>query len=185
MNYEGLRREQAELRKKGVVRASPFVLHRGHQPSPMFYGVGGAGSPRRTAARSNWTRTGLLVAATGVTEQGQGTETIMAQIAATALGVEMSCVKVLTATRQGAYGGGLGLAARRHLRRGGAAGEPRVEKNILEAGAVILKTSAPNSHRRRQGGEERQRAGLALRRACAHLHYAGTNCRSTSSRSSS
>src|SRR5205814_7539498 len=33
---------------------------------------------------------GAIVAATGVTEQGQGTETIMAQIAATALGVERS-----------------------------------------------------------------------------------------------
>src|SRR5256885_17142802 len=50
---------------------------------------------------------GAIVAATGVTEQGQGTETIMAQIAATALGVEMSCVKVLTGdTDKVPYGGG-------------------------------------------------------------------------------
>src|SRR5438445_12033062 len=73
----------------------------------MFYGVGGAGIAAQDGCTINLDANGSIIAATGVTEQGQGTETIMAQIAATALGVEMSCVKVLTGdTDKLPYGGG-------------------------------------------------------------------------------
>src|SRR5260221_2364679 len=97
MKYDELRREQADLGKKGIHRGiglSSFIEVT--NPSPMFYGVGGA----RIAAQDGGTikpdASGPIVAPTCVTERGHGTETIMAQIAATALGVEMSCVKVLT-----------------------------------------------------------------------------------------
>ncbi|HYU27305.1 MAG TPA: xanthine dehydrogenase family protein, partial [Thermoanaerobaculia bacterium] len=95
MKYDELRREQAELRKKGVYRGiglSSFIEVT--NPSPMFYGVGGARIAAQDGCTIKLDANGAIVAATGVTEQGQGTETIMAQIAATALGVEMSCVKV-------------------------------------------------------------------------------------------
>src|SRR5258707_13911237 len=73
----------------------------------MFYGVGGARIAAQDGCTIKLDANGAVVAATGVTEQGQGTETIMAQIAATALGVEMSCVKVLTGdTDKVPYGGG-------------------------------------------------------------------------------
>jgi carbon-monoxide dehydrogenase large subunit len=68
----------------------------------------------------------------------------MAQIAATALGVEMSCVKVLTGdTDKVPYGGGTWAS-----RAAGIGGEAvlqaslALKHNILEVGAVILKTSA-------------------------------------------
>jgi carbon-monoxide dehydrogenase large subunit len=144
MNYEGLRREQAELRKKGVYRGiglSSFIEVT--NPSPMFYGVGGARIAAQDGCTIKLDANGSIVAATGVTEQGQGTETIMAQIAATALGVEMSCVKVLTGdTDKVPYGGGTWAS-----RAAGIGGEAvlqaslALKKNILEVGAVILKTS--------------------------------------------
>src|SRR5260370_41064658 len=73
----------------------------------MLYGAGGARIADQDGCTIKLDANGSIVAATGVTEQGQGTETIMAQIAATALGVEMSCVKVLTGdTDKVPYGGG-------------------------------------------------------------------------------
>src|SRR5260370_32531596 len=148
MKYDELRRERAELRKKGVYRGiglSSFIEVT--NPSPMFYGVGSA----RIAANDRCTikldANGSIIAATGVTEQGQGTETIMAQIAATALGVEMSCVKVLTGdTDKVPYGGGTWAS-----RAAGIGGEAvlqaglALKKNILAVGPGILKASAARS----------------------------------------
>lgn len=85
---------------------------------------------------------GAIIAATGITEQGQGAETIVAQIAATALGVQMSCVKVLTGdTDKVPYGGGTwasratGIGGEAVLQAGLA-----LKASILAVGAVILKT---------------------------------------------
>src|SRR5437867_10952647 len=68
----------------------------------------------------------------------------MAQIAATALGVEMSCVKVLTGdTDKVPYGGGTWAS-----RAAGIGGEAvlqaglALKANILRAGALIPKTDA-------------------------------------------
>jgi carbon-monoxide dehydrogenase large subunit len=145
MKYDELRREQADLRKKGVYRGiglSCFIEVT--NPSPMFYGVGGARIAAQDGCTIKLDANGSIVAATGVTEQGQGTETIMAQIAATAVGVEMSCVKVLTGdTDKVPYGGGTWAS-----RAAGIGGEAvlqaglALKKNILEIGAVILKTGA-------------------------------------------
>jgi carbon-monoxide dehydrogenase large subunit len=144
MKYDELRREQAELRKKGVYRGiglSSFIEVT--NPSPMFYGVGGARIAAQDGCTIKLDANGAIVAATGVTEQGQGTETIIAQIAATALGVEMSCVKVLTGdTDQVPYGGGTWAS-----RAAGIGGEAvlqaglALKRNILEVGAVILKST--------------------------------------------
>lgn len=143
MNYDELRREQAELRKKGVYRGiglASFIEVT--NPSPMFYGVGGARIAAQDGCTIKLDASGAIVAATGITEQGQGTETIIAQIAATALGVEMSCVRVLTGdTDKVPYGGGTWAS-----RAAGIGGEAvllaglALKKNILEIGAVILKT---------------------------------------------
>jgi carbon-monoxide dehydrogenase large subunit len=142
MKYDDLRREQAELRKQGVYRGiglSSFIEVT--NPSPMFYGIGGARIAAQDGCTIKLDANGSIVAATGVTEQGQGTDTIMAQIAATAVGVEMSCVKVLTGdTDKVPYGGGTWAS-----RAAGIGGEAvlqaglALKKNILEIGAVILK----------------------------------------------
>ncbi len=68
--------------------------------------------------------TGALIVHTSVTEQGQGTEAIVAQVAATALGVDLDKVRVVLGdTDVIPYGGGTwpraapALAARRSGRR--------------------------------------------------------------------
>jgi aerobic carbon-monoxide dehydrogenase large subunit len=142
MDYEALRREQAALRKQGVYRGIGLAAFiEVTNPSPMFYGVGGARISATDGCTIKLDANGSIIAATGVTEQGQGTETIVAQIAATAVGVEMSCVKVLTGdTDKTPYGGGTWAS-----RAAGIGGEAvlqaglALKRNILEAGAVILK----------------------------------------------
>jgi len=145
MQYDALRSEQAELRKKGVHRGIGLAAFiEVTNPSPMFYGVGGARIAAQDGCTIKLDANGSIVAATGITEQGQGTETIIAQIAATAVGVEMSCVKVLTGdTDKVPYGGGTWAS-----RAAGIGGEAvllaglALKKNILDIGAVILKTGA-------------------------------------------
>jgi len=109
----------------------------------MFYGVGGARIAAQDGCTIKLDASGAIVAATGVTEQGQGTETIMAQIAATALGVEMSCVKVLTATpTRSLTAAAPGLARRGNRREAVLQAGLALKANILQAGAVILKANA-------------------------------------------
>src|SRR5260370_1234500 len=97
MKYGDLRREQAELRKKGVYRGiglSSFIEVT--NPSPMFYGVGGARIPAQAGCTIKLDARGAIVAPTRVTQQGRGTEPITAAIAATPLRVEIPRLKALT-----------------------------------------------------------------------------------------
>src|SRR4030081_2033176 len=134
MKYDELRKEQLDLGKKGVYRGiglSSFIEVT--NPSPMFYGVGGARIAAQDGRPLKPDAGGGLVAAHRGTEQGQGTETIIAQIAATALGVEMSCVKVLTGdTDKVPYGGGTWASRAAGIGGGGAlpAGGPAAGEQL-------------------------------------------------------
>src|SRR5260221_9568692 len=110
-------------------------------PAPAFYGVGGA----RISAQDGSTRrlepTGMLTVLSSVTEQGQGTEAIFAQIAASAVGVSLDKVKVITGdTSVTPYGGG--TWASRGAGIGGEAGLQggrALRAKILAIAAAILK----------------------------------------------
>ena len=56
-------------------------------PSPAFYGVGGARISAQDGATLRFEPSGMVTVMCSVTEQGQGTEGIFAQIAASAVGV--------------------------------------------------------------------------------------------------
>ncbi len=93
-------------------------------PSPMFYGIGGAPIASQDGATVRLDAGGALQISSSVTEQGQGTNTILAQIAAGVFGVDMDRVGSppatprprLTAAAPGRRAG-LALAARRCCRR--------------------------------------------------------------------
>src|SRR5205814_7625685 len=75
--------------------------------SAAFYGVGGARISSQDGATIRLDATGTLVCHTGVTEQGQGTEAVIAQVVATAFGVALERVRVITGdTDNTPYGGG-------------------------------------------------------------------------------
>ena len=108
MDYDGLRREQAALRAKGIHRGiglASFVEIT--NPGPAFYGVGGAPISAQDGCTLRLDPGGSVTCASSVTEQGQGTETVVAQIAASVLGVPLERVRVVTGdTERTPYGGG-------------------------------------------------------------------------------
>src|SRR5258706_5638830 len=108
MNYAALLAEQSELRKKGIYRGIGLAAKiKVTNPSPAFYGVGGARISAQDGATLRLEPTGMLTVLCSVTEQGQGTEAIFAQIAASAVGVTMDKVRVITGdTGVTPYGGG-------------------------------------------------------------------------------
>jgi len=108
MDYESLRAEQARLRAEGVHRGIGFATFvEVTNPSPMFYGAGGARIAAQDGCTIRLEPSGVITCATGVTEQGQGTEAVIAQVAATAFGVALDRVRVITGdTDKIPYGGG-------------------------------------------------------------------------------
>src|SRR3569833_1586042 len=108
MNYAGLRAEQAKLRKSGVYRGIGFASFiEVTNPSAAFYGVGGARITSQDGATMKLDAQNHISVHTGVSEQGQGTETIITQCAATANGVSLDKVRVVMGdTDNTPYGGG-------------------------------------------------------------------------------
>lgn len=108
MNYAGLRTEQAALRKKGIYRGIGFASFiEVTNPSAAFYGVGGAKITSQDGATVKFDPQGTLTLQSGVTEQGQGTEAVLAQCVASSFGVSLDKVRiVLGDTDATPYGGG-------------------------------------------------------------------------------
>jgi carbon-monoxide dehydrogenase large subunit len=108
MDYAGLRAEQARLRERGIYRGIGFATFiEVTNPSAAFYGVGGARISSQDGATVRLDAQGSIYVHTGVTEQGQGAEAVVAQVAATAFGVPIERVRVITGdTDNTPYGGG-------------------------------------------------------------------------------
>ncbi len=141
MDYEGLRAEQAELRQKGIHRGIGLAtMIEVTNPSPAFYGVGGARISAQDGATLRLDPQGMLNVLVSVTEQGQGTEAVFAQIAAQVVGVSVDRVRVITGdTGVTPYGGGTWAS-----RGAGIGGEAVLQSgkvlknNILDIAAAIL-----------------------------------------------
>src|SRR5690606_39770234 len=85
MDYAGLRTEQKRLREQGIHRGIGFTSFvEVTNPSAAFYGVGGAKITSQDGATLKLDAQGSVICHTGVTEQGQGAEAVMAQVVATA-----------------------------------------------------------------------------------------------------
>ena len=144
MEYEKLRAEQETLRRKGVYRGIGLAaMIEVTNPSPAFYGVGGARISAQDGATLRFEPTGMVTCMVSVTEQGQGTEAIFAQIAADAVGVSIDKVRVITGdTGTTPYGGGTWAS-----RGAGIGGEAVLQSgkvlraHILEVAAAILQES--------------------------------------------
>jgi len=144
MDYAGLRREQAALRARGIHRGiglASFVEIT--NPGPAFYGVGGAPISAQDGCTLRLDPGGSVMVAISVTEQGQGTETMVAQIAASVLGVGIERVRVVTGdTERTPYGGGTWAS-----RGTGIGGEAALQAakalraNILALAGAILQTA--------------------------------------------
>ena len=113
IDYPALRREQAALRAKGIHRGIGFCTYvEITNPGPAFYGVGEARISAQDGCVVKLEPSGKFRLAVSVTEQGQGTETVLAQVAATELGVPLDDIKVLTGDTQNTPSGGATWACR-------------------------------------------------------------------------
>lgn len=141
MNYDALRAEQADLRKQGIYRGigiASFIEVT--NPSAAFYGVGGARISSQDGVAVRLDATGRVICQTSITEQGQGSESLTAQIVGSVLGVSMERVRVILGdTDNTPYGGGTWAS-----RGAGIGGEAALQaakvlrKNILDVAAAIL-----------------------------------------------
>jgi carbon-monoxide dehydrogenase large subunit len=108
IDYPALRAEQERLRAQGIHRGIGFAAFiELTNPSPFMYGIGGARISAQDGCTVRIDPDGSVLAATGVTEQGQGTEAIMRQIVAEGVGVPIDQVRIVTGdTLTTPYGGG-------------------------------------------------------------------------------
>ena len=144
MDYDARRAEHAHLRDAGIYRGIGLVsMVEITNPSPMFYGIGGAPIASQDGTTIRLEAGGAIHVSSSVTEQGQGTNTILAQIAAGVFGVAMDRVKVTTGdTRSTPYGGGTWAS-----RGAGIGGEATLQaafalkQQVLVVAATILQSS--------------------------------------------
>ncbi|MBB5695763.1 xanthine dehydrogenase family protein molybdopterin-binding subunit [Muricoccus pecuniae] len=141
MDYDALRRDQAEARSRGVYRGiglASFVELT--NPGPAFYGIGGAPISAQDGTMVRLDPGGSVTVSSSVTEQGQGTEAVLAQVVAHQLSIPVKDVRVVTGdTERTPYGGGTWAS-----RGAGIGGESALQAaralkaNILAlAGAVM------------------------------------------------
>jgi len=141
MNYAGLRAEQETLRKRGIYRGIGFASFiEVTNPSAAFYGVGGARISAQDGATVRLDATGAIFCHTGVSEQGQGAEAVIAQCVASSFGVPIERVRVVTGdTDNTPYGGGTWAS-----RAAGIGGEAAwqagkaLRQNVLAVAGSIL-----------------------------------------------
>jgi carbon-monoxide dehydrogenase large subunit len=142
-DYPALRAQQQTALAAGRcvgIGLSCFIELTG--PGAQFYGVGGAPISGQEGTTLRLEPSGAVTALVGVTNQGQGTSTALAQIIADELGAPFECVSVLSgdtamvpygggtwASRGMPIGGGATLLAARSL----AAKIKRLAASLLEA----------------------------------------------------
>jgi carbon-monoxide dehydrogenase large subunit len=141
VDYAGVRAEQKRLREQGIHRGVGFAAFiEVTNPSAAFYGIGGAKISSQDGVTVKLDAQGALICQSGVTEQGQGAEAVIAQVAASSFGVPLERVRVITGdTDNTPYGGGTWAS-----RAAGIGGEAAwqagkaLRANVLACAASIL-----------------------------------------------
>jgi carbon-monoxide dehydrogenase large subunit len=179
--YRELRGEQAAARAAGRrvgVGLSCFIELTG--PGAQFYGVGGAPISGQEGATVRIEPSGAVTALVGVTNQGQGTHTALAQIIADELGVAVERVQVISGdTAVVPYGGG--TWASRGMPIGGSASMLAAQAlagKIRRLAAALLEAHADDVElrdgRAMVRGSER---GLAFAELARTVHFRSNELR--------
>jgi aerobic carbon-monoxide dehydrogenase large subunit len=145
MDYERLRKEQAEFRKRGIYRGigiASFCEPTAHGPSA--YGPTGAWVTSQDGCTLRLEPSGAVRCVTSITDQGQGTLTSIAQIVADTVGVSIDQITVTGGdSAAGPHGGG--AWASRGTATGGEAAlraGMMLKHNILALASAIAQTPA-------------------------------------------
>ncbi|HUG37713.1 MAG TPA: molybdopterin cofactor-binding domain-containing protein, partial [Candidatus Limnocylindrales bacterium] len=180
--YLELRQQQARARAAGRhlgIGIACFVELTG--PGAQFYGVGGAPISGQEGATLRVEPSGAVTALVGVTDQGQGMPTALAQIIADELSVPLESVSVLSGdTAMVPYGGGtwgsrgmpIGGGATVLAARALAERIRRAAGALLEAAAGDVELSAGRAFVR--GSPDR---GVTLRELARAVHFRSNELR--------
>ena len=177
MNISDLEKQKQIDLEKGILTGYGIIsMCEVTNPSPLFYGAGGAHISSQDGATIRLEGSGAVHVSSSITEQGQGTEAIMKQIAADQLGVSMDTVRItLGDTDATPYGGGTWAS-----RGAGIGGEALLKatrilkNNILQIAATIMQTDIHtldienNLVIRKNGGE-----GISLKKLAETVYYRG------------
>ena len=140
-----LERDQAEARGRGVHRGIGYASFiKGTNPGALIYGPAKVPISAQDGCTIRFEPAGGVTCQIGVTEQGQGTETMAAQVVASAIGISFNNVRVITGdTNAVPYGGGTygsrgaGIGGEASWRAGLA-----LRGQILELAGVLLQSDA-------------------------------------------
>jgi carbon-monoxide dehydrogenase large subunit len=145
IDYDGLRREQDELRRRGIFRGigiATFCEQTAY--GPPYYGPSGAPISTQDGCTLRLDPSGSVRCITSLTDQGQGTLTGIAQIVAESVGVSIDRVTVIGGDAAiSPYGGGAwasrgtAIGGEAALRAGSI-----LRQNILSLAGAITQTSA-------------------------------------------
>lgn len=163
MRYDELRAEQAQLREHGVLRGIGLASFlEMSNPSSATYGQGGVRIASQDACTLRLMPGGTVFCTASVTEIGQGAATVVAQIAATCLGLSLQQVRVkLGDTDVAPYGGdnwgsrGTGIGGEAVLQTARA-----LRSNIVQFAAAVLGCD-PEALDLRDGAVCERRAGVS------------------------
>jgi len=144
-DVDALARDQAAARERGIYRGIGYASFiKGTNPGALIYGPARVPITAVDGCTIRFEPAGGVTCLTGVTEQGQGTETMIAQIIAAAIGLAFDDIRVITGdTDSMPYGGGTYGS-----RGAGIGGEASwkaavtLRGQILELAGVLLQTAA-------------------------------------------
>jgi CO/xanthine dehydrogenase Mo-binding subunit len=136
-----LKPHYAEARKTWAeTPPAPYTRH-GVGIGAMWYGIGNTGVQNPSTARVEMDLDGVVTLFTGCADIGQGSSTVLSQIAAEVLGMESSAVRLVTADTKLTTNAGATSASRQTYISGNAV------KQAAEQLADVLKTEAVNKLR--------------------------------------
>ncbi len=154
MDYEALQAERDGLRNDGVYRGIGFAaMIELTNPGAAMYGIGGAHISSQDGAQVRLDSGGSIIVHTSITEQGQGTDAIIAQVAATAFGTSIDKVRVVTGDTDNVPTGG-GTWGSRGAGIGGEAvlmAAKALRHNVTELAGELLQAE-PETLDIREGG---------------------------------
>lgn len=174
MDIDALRRDQQEARARGICRGigiASFVELTG--TGNNYYGPGGVNVTAQDGCALKIEPSGVVRCMPSVTDQGQGTDTGIAQIVASVLGLKTADVRVVSGDSENTpYGGG--AWASRGISTGGEAAHRAavaLRDNLLEIAGHLLQ--AEPSSLRLAGGAVVDQGGTARMSVAevAHIGY--------------
>ena len=133
---EAVKAEYEKAQKHWLSEQTPPYIRRGIGIGGMWYGIGNTGVQNPSTARITMDRNGAVTLFTGCADIGQGSTTVLSQIAGESLGIDAQAVNVVTADTKFTTNAGATSASRQTYISGNAvkqAGDRLADVLLTEA----------------------------------------------------